>query len=114
MTTTNAYVLAAIITLTLGTGCAYEGIGGWGGTGGTGGAAGAGPIDGGPDGSGGCGGGGSGGCGGTGGAGGFDGGTGGSGGSGGGPDCRTLGCPEGQTCNQCWSTYACLDPGTAC
>jgi hypothetical protein len=29
-------------------------------------------------------------------------------------DCRTSGCPQGQKCQLCWTTYACLDPNVAC
>ena len=29
-------------------------------------------------------------------------------------DCRTTGCPQGQTCQLCWTSYACLDPDVAC
>ena len=29
-------------------------------------------------------------------------------------DCRTNGCPQGQTCQLCWTNYACLDPNVAC
>jgi Kazal-type serine protease inhibitor domain len=29
-------------------------------------------------------------------------------------DCRQTGCPSGQTCQICWTTYACLDKNTAC
>jgi hypothetical protein len=29
-------------------------------------------------------------------------------------DCRTTGCPSGQSCQLCWTTYACLPPNVAC
>lgn len=29
-------------------------------------------------------------------------------------DCRTTGCPSGETCSLCWASYACLPPGVAC
>lgn len=30
------------------------------------------------------------------------------------PDCRTTGCESGESCEPCWSTYACLPPGVVC
>lgn len=29
-------------------------------------------------------------------------------------DCRDTGCPEGQSCELCWTTYACLPAGAIC
>lgn len=29
-------------------------------------------------------------------------------------DCRATGCPDGQTCEPCWSSYACLPEGAVC
>jgi Kazal-type serine protease inhibitor domain len=29
-------------------------------------------------------------------------------------DCRTTGCPTGQRCDLCWTSYECLDPNVAC
>jgi len=29
-------------------------------------------------------------------------------------DCRTTGCPTGQTCELCWATYQCMSGGNPC
>ena len=31
-----------------------------------------------------------------------------------GGDCRTNGCPSGQTCQLCWTTYDCMEGGNNC